>query len=58
MRYTQYELSTIVGGARVTVTKLLNELCAEGFLRILNRRIQVSQASYLQVTRWMEEHRY
>lgn len=42
----------------MTVTKLLNELCAEGFLRILNRRIQVSQASYLQVARWLEEHRY
>ena len=58
VHYTQYEISTIVGGARVTVTKLLNELCAEGFLRILNRRIQVSQASYLQVARWLEEHRY
>ena len=58
VHYTQYEISTIVGGARVTVTKLLNELCAEGFLRIVNRRIQVSQASYLQVARWLEEHRY
>ncbi|MFV0240351.1 MAG: Crp/Fnr family transcriptional regulator [Lacrimispora sphenoides] len=42
--YTQYELSTIVGGARVTVNKLINELCSDGFIRILNRNIQVNVA--------------
>lgn len=44
--YTQYELSTIVGGARVTVTKLINELCAERFIRILNRNIQLNADEY------------
>lgn len=40
--YTQYELSIIVGGARVTVSKLINELCQEGFIRVLNRNTQVN----------------
>ncbi len=42
LSFTQYELSTIVGGARVTVSKLIGELCQEGFIRVLNRRTQVS----------------
>ena len=42
MRYTQYELSTIVGAARVTVSKLIGEMCEEGQIRVLNRRTQVS----------------
>jgi CRP/FNR family cyclic AMP-dependent transcriptional regulator len=41
--YTQYEISTIVGSARVTTSKLINELCTNGFLRVLNRKIQVSK---------------
>lgn len=44
--YTQYEISTIVGSARVTTSKLINELCNEGHIRILNRRIQVSKSIY------------
>ncbi len=44
--YTQYEISTIIGSARVTTSKLINELCLEGHLRILNRKIQVSKAIY------------
>jgi len=44
--YTQYEISTIIGSARVTTSKLINELCLEGHLRILNRKIQVSKATY------------
>ena len=54
----QYELSTIVGGARVTVSKLINELCDEGFIRILNRNIQISVKEYYKFIKWMEEHRY
>lgn len=42
VHYTQYEISIIVGGARVTVSKLINELCDEGFIRMLNRNAQVS----------------
>ncbi|NBK23083.1 MAG: Crp/Fnr family transcriptional regulator [Spirochaetia bacterium] len=45
-RYTQYEISTIIGSARVTTSKLINELCNSGYIRILNRRIQVSKAAY------------
>lgn len=41
VRYTQYELSAIVGNSRVTVNKLINELCEEGFVRVLNRKMQV-----------------
>lgn len=44
--YTQYELSTIIGGARVTISKLINELCDEGFIRMLNRNIQVNAEMY------------
>lgn len=44
--YTQYEISTIIGSARVTTSKLINELCAEGHIRILNRKTQVSKATY------------
>ncbi|MEW4411678.1 Crp/Fnr family transcriptional regulator [Clostridium sp. AN503] len=58
IHYTQYELSTIVGGARVTVSKLINELCDEGFIRILNRNIQISVKEYYKFIKWMEEHRY
>lgn len=48
LNYTQYEISTIVGGARVTITKLINELCAEGFIRVLNRRTQINVNQYKQ----------
>ncbi len=44
--YTQYELSTIIGGARVTISKLINELCDEGFIRLLNRNAQVNAEKY------------
>ncbi|MBQ9300250.1 MAG: Crp/Fnr family transcriptional regulator [Clostridia bacterium] len=46
VNYTQYEISTIVSGARVTVSKLINELCAEGFLRVVNRHPQISVRAY------------
>lgn len=46
VHYTQYELSTIIGGARVTISKLINELCDEGFIRMLNRNVQVNREEY------------
>lgn len=46
VHYTQYELSTIVGAARVTISKLMNELCDEGFIRLLNRNVQVNKTEY------------
>jgi len=47
--YTQYEISTIIGSARVTTSKLINELCNDGFIRILNRKIQVSKSAYEEI---------
>lgn len=41
-RYKQQELCVIVGAARITVTKLMHELKEEGFLRIVNRNIQLN----------------
>ena len=46
--YTQTEISAIVSSARVTVNKLINELCAEGFLRVVNRRTQINVRAYAQ----------
>lgn len=46
VNYTQYEIGTIVGAARVTVSKLINELCDDGFLRIVNRRTQIHIPDY------------
>ena len=43
IRYTHQELGEIVGGSRVTISRQINELCKEGFIRMLNRNIQVHQ---------------
>ncbi len=43
---THYELGIIVGAARVTVSKLINELCDEKFIRVINRNVQVNIKSY------------
>lgn len=42
VQYTQNDLSIVIGSSRITVSKLLGELCEEGVIRILNRRVQVS----------------
>ncbi len=55
--YTQYELSTIVGGARVTVSKLISELCAEGFIRMLNHKLQINAGKYRKYVERMEAAR-
>lgn len=46
VNYNQYELSTIVGGSRVTVSKLISELCCDGFIRVLNRTMQINGVKY------------
>lgn len=46
VKYTHYELGVIVGAARVTISKLMNELMNEGFIRSINRRVQVDAAKY------------
>lgn len=58
IQYTQYELSTIVGGARVTVSKLINELCAEGFIRMLNHKLQINAKEYERFMRVIEDCDY
>ncbi|MEA4920165.1 MAG: Crp/Fnr family transcriptional regulator [Clostridiaceae bacterium] len=45
-KLTHNELAAIVGSARVTISKLINELCEDGFLRIINRRTQISIDAY------------
>lgn len=51
VHYTQYEVSTIIGGARVTISKLINQLCEEGFIRLLNRNIQINAEKYWNFTK-------
>ncbi len=46
IHYTHYELSVIVGASRVTVSKIINELYKENFLRSLNRKNQISATEY------------
>ena len=45
-KLTHNELAAVVGSARVTISKLINELCEDGFIRIINRRAQVSVEAY------------
>ena len=45
-KYTHYEVSTIIGSARVTTSKLINELCLEGHIRMVNHNIQVNKDTY------------
>ena len=52
-KLTHNELAAIVGSARVTISKLINELCEDGFIRIINRRAQVSVEAY---DRFVAEH--
>ncbi len=44
--YTHYELAVIIGSARVTISKLINELCDEGFMRMINRKAQINAKQY------------
>ena len=44
--YTHQEIGTILGVSRVTVSKLLNELCYEGILRMVNRQLQINIRQY------------
>ena len=46
IKYTHYQLGVIVGAARVTISKLIQELCVEKFIRVLNRQIQINRRLY------------
>lgn len=48
IHYTHSELGEIVGGARVTISRQLSELCNEGFIRMVNRKIQLNIQQYNQ----------
>lgn len=48
VRYTHHQLGEIVGVARVTISRQLAELAGEGFLRTVNRRLQVNREQYHQ----------
>lgn len=43
---THYELGVDIGASRVTVSRLISELCCEGRLRTVNNQIQFSRALY------------
>lgn len=45
-QYSHYELSILISSARVTVSKLLSELCNDNFIGVLNRKIQVNAKQY------------
>ncbi len=51
IHYTQYEISTIIGASRVTISKLLTELCEDGFVRMLNRKIEINIQQYNEFVR-------
>lgn len=45
-QYTQDEMAKIISANRVTVCRLTAELCNEGLIRIVNRKIQVKISTY------------
>lgn len=42
VNYTQQELSAIIGAHRVSIARLINQLCADNDIRIVNRKIEVN----------------
>lgn len=44
--YSQNDICSIIGSARITVAKLMSDLSAEGFIRTMNRNTQVNQKKY------------
>lgn len=46
INYTHSEIGEIIGVARVTVSRQLSEFYNEGFLRMVNHKLQVNQKQY------------
>ena len=46
INYSHYDLAVQIGSVRVTVSKLLKELCDENIIRTVNRKIQVNAKAY------------
>lgn len=44
-QYTHQELASMIGANRVTVSRLISELCAENKLRSINRKIQIHRSA-------------
>ena len=51
VQYTHSDLSVIIGSSRITITKMINELCEEGVIRLVNRKMQVNAGYYQQYMR-------
>ncbi|WP_312641273.1 Crp/Fnr family transcriptional regulator [Hydrogenoanaerobacterium sp.] len=54
VQYTHAELGEIVGGSRVTISRQMNILYQEGFLRLVNRKVQVNSELY---SRYISRHK-
>jgi len=46
--YTHYEIGVLVGCTRVTVTKIMQELMKEGFIRVINNKMQINREKYFE----------
>ncbi|GAA0181697.1 hypothetical protein SH2C18_41950 [Clostridium sediminicola] len=46
-KYTHYDIARIVGSSRVTVSKMIHELCDEDLIRTVNRKLQVKNKKYI-----------
>lgn len=44
--YTHYEIGVLIGCTRVTVSKIMNRLAKEGFIRVVNNKIQINKKLY------------
>lgn len=45
-KYTHYEIGILIGCTRVTVSKMMGELANEGFIRVINNKIQINKKLY------------
>lgn len=45
-KYTHREIGVLVGTSRVTVSKMLQELIKDGFIRGINNKIQINKTKY------------
>lgn len=43
VNYTHYDLGLIIGSSRVTITKIIADLCEAHILRVVNKRMQINK---------------
>lgn len=46
MSYTQQEMAAIIGVHRVSIARIINNLCHGGFIRVINHRIEVNRSRF------------